>query len=77
MHGGDLTKWQLDRITKSIDPTRKYLSKLCQRCEKMLLPSDPLYIAAHQARDALQSLAVNLHYLRCDGGVGQSPRPTK
>jgi hypothetical protein len=63
----ELTREQLDRLKQTIKPMLGYLHRLQGRMDVAgFVPSDELYRAVTNARDALHALSVNLHYLACD-----------
>lgn len=74
MDSRELTAEQLAKIQEAIAPCRKFLLHLMLRTEEIFKPSDELYIAAHEAQAAMQSLFVTVHYLKCRHGVGK-PTP--
>jgi hypothetical protein len=75
MDSNKLQRWQIAKLQKSITPMVSYLHKLRERMQRVgFLPQDPLYVVVDTAYDAVQALAVKLHYLGCDHGTGNPPR---
>lgn len=75
MQQGDLKDWQAKRLHEALGPTVGYLSRLQARMEKRgFPPNDPLFQLVGKARDAMQHLCMELHYLSCRNGVGRSSR---
>lgn len=73
-------KWQAAKIHDALGPSLRYLHKLQLRMEQVgFLPTDPLFQLVKNARDAMQSLSVETHYLSCKSGVGRgstgTPKP--
>jgi hypothetical protein len=57
-------------------PCLSYLSRLRTRMERTgFPPDDPLLQLVNKAYDAVQHLAVHVHYLSCGSGVGRSSLP--
>lgn len=74
MDSTDLTHQQAERMHRSIWPLQNYLARLTKRMEGTgFPPNDPLYAKAKKAYDATCALMVELHYLSCKSGVGNSP----
>lgn len=62
--------WQAKKIHESLRPTLKYLAALTRRLDAVAYdPTSALYREANKARDALQNLLVELHYLSIPSGV--------
>jgi hypothetical protein len=62
-------RWQAEKIKKAIRPTLRYLTLMREQMErKGFAPADKLFQLVCQARDAMQDLSVELHYLSCQGG---------
>ena len=62
-----LTRPQLDALYDQLGPHQVYLNRLCKRLQAVgVSGEDPIYLAALQARDALQGLRMHVHYARCD-----------
>ena len=75
MSGDELTTEQAKIISDGLYPGANYLSRLQRRMEKAGFPgNDPLYLKVCKARDAMQELCMEAHYLSCKSGVG---RPDK
>jgi hypothetical protein len=75
MDSDDLQPWQIERIQKALQPKLEYLTRLKSRMETVgFVANDPLYRLVKDARDAVQSLYVEIHYLSCNGGVGRRPK---
>jgi hypothetical protein len=65
-------RWE--KIKKPIDPALRYLSLMREQMERGgFPPGDKLFKLVCKARDAMQDLSVEVHYLSCQGGVGKSP----
>jgi len=59
------------RIWQELRPGLSYLSRLRARMVAIgFLPDDPLMLMVVKAQESVQDLAIRLHYLGCDGGVG-------
>jgi hypothetical protein len=75
MDSYDLTPEQLDRINKRLRPTLGYLTRLAKRMHAERFPEvDQLRLLTIEARNALRSLTMSVHYLSCRDSTGQ-PRP--
>jgi hypothetical protein len=60
------------RIQEALRPSLQYLNRLEERLIAVgSLPNDPLHQKVVKARDAMHDLSIKLHYLGCDGGVGE------
>jgi hypothetical protein len=60
------------RLLESLRPALQFLNRLEARLIAVGgLPSDPLLQKVVKARDAMHDLSIKLHYLSCDGGVGE------
>ena len=60
------------RIFEALRPSLQYLNRLEERLIAVgVLPSDPLLQKVVNARNAVHDLSIKLHYLSCDGGVGE------
>ena len=71
MNRNKLNPWQARKMIEKLQPALGYLSRMQRRMELTgFPPNDRLYVATVQARNSLQSLLVDLHYLSCEGGVG-------
>ena len=67
----DLTREQIDALMAQLRPMRAYLGRLQKRMEKVgFTPDDPLLKLTAKARDAVQELAMAVHYAGCKGQVG-------
>ncbi len=52
-----LTESQRQKLMAAVSPQLQYLHKLCTRIQRLHFPEgDPLDVAAHRARDAIQKL---------------------
>ena len=72
MDSSDLRPWQARKIRRQLESALSYLTRLKRRMElRGFPPNEPLYLAATQAQNGLQSLLVQLHYLSCESGVGR------
>jgi hypothetical protein len=72
MDGNQLRLWQARKIRKALEPALGYLTRLQRRMELTgFPPQDPLYTATVKARNALESLLIDLHYRSCQSGVGR------
>lgn len=57
MTSNNLDREQFHRIQMSVLPKLQFLNRLCARVVALDFPrDDPLWIAAHRARDAMQDL---------------------
>ena len=74
MTSDDLTPEQIAALTDKLMPYLGWVRALCERCDKQLPASDPLWIAAHQAHDGALALRVALHYAAVKDGVGRKSR---
>lgn len=60
------------RIQEALRPSLQYLNRLEERLIAVgALPNDSLLQKVVKARDAMHDLSIKLHYLSCDGGVGE------
>ena len=67
----DLTREQAEAINRRLGPTLGYLTRLTDRMQKRAWTfSDPTYVAARKAHDALHEMCVRLHY-QSIGNPGQ------
>lgn len=74
MRSEDLTREQLEALQSRLSPTLAYLSKLLNRINELGFdPHDKLHGDVVAARDAMQDLCMDLHYLTCKG-VGKSSK---
>jgi N-methylhydantoinase A/oxoprolinase/acetone carboxylase beta subunit len=70
-----LSREQAATLLASIRPMLRYLNRLQERMQKRgFPPHDTLYRLVLEARDRIRHLSVDLHYLSCDGGVGEPRR---
>jgi hypothetical protein len=57
----DLTQWQIQELAKTLGRQGRYLSRLCQRMQKLGWKSDDLlYARTVRARDEILSLIAGL-----------------
>jgi hypothetical protein len=76
MTSRDMTREQAERLKESAGRQLRYLTRLCQRIQKLAWPvDDPVRLAALKGRDAAQDLYMACHYAACDSGVGAEPKP--
>jgi hypothetical protein len=63
----ELTRDQLDRLSKQIGPMLGYLHRLQGRMDNVgFVPSDGLYRLVAEAFDAVHALSIQLHYMATD-----------
>lgn len=75
MNSEDLTHDQCRQMHKRLFPLANYLCRVVKRMGKRGFPlDDPLYVNSKTAYDAVCSLMMELHYMRCESGVGREPR---
>jgi hypothetical protein len=75
MESNELTTAQAERIRDALLPHVRYLYKLKTRMEKTgFPPGDRLFRLTCSAYDSAQQLAMALHYLSCESGVGGEPK---
>ena len=75
MTSADLTTQQATRLRLTVARYLRYSNRLCERMTRLgFPPDDPLWLAAEQARIALQNLHVAAHYAACEHGVGRPSR---
>jgi hypothetical protein len=75
MTTNQLTKEQAKKMHAALLPTLRYVNRLCERLNvRQFPPTDRLYRAAGKAHDAMIQRVTTLHYLTCDGGVGEPSR---
>jgi hypothetical protein len=75
MRSDQLTRRQYDVLKEQIRVRLSYLNRLQARMIKRgFLHSDPLLQRAIEARSAMHSLHIEIHYLSCDSGVGRPAR---
>lgn len=61
---------QAQRLCEQIRRSLAHVGRLRRRMEVLgFPPTDPLYISASRAHDALQELHVRAHYCSCTSGV--------
>ena len=66
-----LTPEQAERLCQAVARRLRFFNRLCGRMNELHFPpDDPVYRAAHAARDAAQDLHVAALYARCRRGVG-------
>jgi hypothetical protein len=76
MDASDLTPEQVRRILAAVEPMMGYTGRLTRRMQQIKSkPSDPLYVHALRAHDALQALRIIAHYTVC--GLGSAGRQSK
>ncbi len=73
MTSDDLTRDQVQQIRDSLAPSLGYLSRLLARMEQEFPADDALLARVRMARNAMQDLAMALHYQGCSG-VGRQGR---
>jgi hypothetical protein len=74
VESNELTTTQAERIRDALLPHVRYLYKLKTRMEKTgFPPGDRLFRLTGAAYDSAQQLAMALHYLSCESGVGKPP----
>ena len=67
---------QADKLQAMVARELRFLNRLCQRMQlRRFRPDDPLWLAAHRARDSVQHLHVAVHYAGCRSGVGRPTQP--
>jgi hypothetical protein len=67
-----ITTAQAARLRELVGRDLRFMSRLCQRMERLgFPPDDALYRAALNARHAVQALHVEAHYRSCTSGVGR------
>ena len=72
MTSDDLQPEQCQKLGAIVGRQLRFLNRLCARMDRLgFTPSDPLWQAAQQARDAVQGLNVAAHYAGCRHGVGR------
>lgn len=75
MDSRDLTPDQARKLWEQIGPQLRYLGRLRRRMEvRGFLPNDKLRQLVEKAYDATHQLSMSLHYLSCEGGVGDKRR---
>ena len=75
MDSRSITTEQAKIMADAVRIQLNYLSRLRSRMERVgFPPADPLYREVHAAWAATHSLFVQLHYLSCKSGVGESIR---
>jgi hypothetical protein len=73
VESNELTTAQAERIRDALLPHVRYLYKLKTRMEKTgFPPGDRLFRLTCTAYDSAQQLAMALHYLSCESGVGRT-----
>ena len=71
MDSSQLRPWQAKKIRAALAKSLGYLTRLKRRMELTgFPPSDPLYALTVRAQHDMQALLMELHYLSCEGGVG-------
>ena len=75
MNGKQLTRMQARKIGESLFPGCNYLARLySRRVQVGFPPDDKLFKLVKTAYDASVSLKMEVHYLSCEGGVGEVAR---
>jgi len=75
MDSNDLTRVQCEALQAEIGRMADYLDRLRKRMTaERFPPNDPLVLRTSTAYNAILALGVELHYLKCDSGVGRLPR---
>ena len=65
----------VEKLKASVGERLKFFSLLIRRMDAQRFPaSDRLYQEALKAQNAVQNLAMELHYMSCGNGVGRKPR---
>ena len=68
----ELSAAHAEALQQKLESHLRFLNALCERLKlRGVLPGDPIFQAAHRARDAMQDLYVACHYRRCPSGVGR------
>ena len=76
MDSSQLTPEQAQRIVDAVGPALGYCCRLAHRMQRIgWKPSDPMYVAAWAAYDALHSLHIAAHYATCRGTGGRPSEP--
>lgn len=61
---------QGERLVRAVGPMLGYVGKLAHRMQRMgWRASDPMYVAAWRAYDALHALHIHCHYASCKPGT--------
>jgi hypothetical protein len=77
MDASDLSPQQARRILAAVEPMMDYTGRLTRRMQEVRWKSsDPLYVHALRAHDALHALRIIAHYTVCGlGGAGRQSEP--
>jgi hypothetical protein len=71
----DLSEEQLQVLETIVMRQLRFCGRLYHRMERLgFAGDDPLYLQAKRTHAELQHLRMEIHYLKCHGGVGKSPR---
>ena len=71
MDSSKLTQEQAQRIVAAVGPALRYCYRLAHRMQQIgWKPTDPMYVAAWKAYDALH---VHAHYASCTPGTAGRP----
>ena len=71
MSHSPIDRAQAKRVWEELRLGVSYLTRLRARMVEVgFLPTDPLFVAVAKAQEASQDLLTKVHYLTCDGGVG-------
>ena len=66
-------RWHAEKIKEAVDPMPSYLTRLRERMEKTgFVPTDRFMQTVYRPWEGVYSLSVAVHYLSCEGGVGNS-----
>ena len=81
MDKNDLTREQIEKMQAVIAPTSQYLRRVVERMLETGFPvDDTIRQSAERSQDALHTLWIHLHYLKCKDQTGspfqQRPRKT-
>ncbi len=68
MSSDDITREQGKQLAEAIGKSLNYLTRLRRRMEKLgFLPGDDYFKAVDKAQDAMQTLYLKTHFLKCEG----------
>jgi hypothetical protein len=79
MDVSQLSREQAKKILAAVEPMMQYTERLTRRMQAVRWKTtDPIYVHAHRAHDALHALRILTHYAACGlSEAGKSSEPPK
>lgn len=68
-----LSRDEANALWHALGPRMRWFGRLCERMDMGIDPNDEIYKAAHDAYNAIHSLAIGSRYRSVGQGVGELP----